>query len=87
MRIVLASLVTVAAVVVSQPALAAPAPWCAKLSLGEDYIAERCEYKTFEACLQVIVGQGPSFCVQNPAYNPNAAPEPRARRKAQPQTR
>ena len=82
MRIVLASLITTAALA-SSPAFAATAPWCAKLSLGEDYVAERCEYKTFEACYQAIVGQGPSFCTQNPAYDPNAAQQPRPRRKAQ----
>ncbi len=52
------------------PAHADVALWCAHISDSDDHVTERCEYRTFEACRNAIVGQGPSFCVQNPGYNP-----------------
>lgn len=71
-----------AALAFGDVAASAQAPaWCAKIAAGKDHVTERCEYRTFEACRQAIIGQGPSFCVQNPASGERAAEKARPRRK------
>jgi hypothetical protein len=45
------------------------APWCLNKSLGRGGAAERCEYRTFEAC-NADRTLSNSFCIQNPRYLP-----------------
>ncbi len=68
-------------------ALAAEGPWCAHITMGHDHVAQRCHFRTFEACRQEVVFEPSSFCVQNPAYNPQTSERPKQRRKAQSQVR
>jgi hypothetical protein len=56
-------------------------PWCANVSVGEDSFVERCDMPSYERCRQEIIGQGASYCTQNPYFRPNSA-EPRLRARA-----
>jgi hypothetical protein len=39
--------------------------WCAKIDVGGGAFGERCDFPTFAACRNHIVGESRSFCVQN----------------------
>jgi hypothetical protein len=82
--LVLGATLATALALASVPAQAQGA-WCAKISAGKDHVYERCDYRTFEACRQDIIGQGTSFCVQS-HYGPREPEKakPRRKRHAQP---
>jgi hypothetical protein len=47
--------------------------WCARESIGEGVVAERCHYATFAECRAGNDGMATTFCTQNPRY---VAPQP-----------
>ena len=71
-RIILAAVATVAAVLVFglQPAAAYKAPWCAVISLGTGSVYWDCQYRSFEECYRegnVLAGNR-GFCNPSPYY-------------------
>jgi hypothetical protein len=45
------------------------APWCMNMPLGGGSVAERCDFRTFEACSADRILSN-AFCVQNSRYLP-----------------
>ena len=44
-------------------------PWCALYEIGPGSSVERCEFRSFESCLQEISGGNRGFCSQNPRWS------------------
>ncbi len=51
-------------------------PWCASIMVGDDSMVQRCDMRSFEMCRQEVMGQGSSYCSQNPYYRGAAGREP-----------
>jgi hypothetical protein len=81
MRMVLATLMLVAAGAASDAAQADPYRWCANYS-GEGGNGSNCYFLTLEQCRWAVSGAG-GGCTPNPFYTGSAAerPAPRAKRR------
>jgi hypothetical protein len=55
-------------------------PWCAVVNTGKGSVAERCHFRSFEACRQEVISGNRGFCNMNPRWpGYYASPEPRRR--------
>ena len=56
-------------------------PWCFHMTLGRDFVSNRCDFFTYEACRAEMMGLGGTYCTQNPYYPWNAKPDRKRRTK------
>jgi hypothetical protein len=80
MRLVLAAIVTGAALCFNVSGSRAFGPWCAVTDKGTGNIYWDCQYDSLEACVPNVLSGNRGFCNVNPAFGLYAA-KPTERRK------
>jgi hypothetical protein len=61
-------------------------PWCAHMSMGRDFVENRCDMPSYEACRAEIFATPGTWCTENPYYVAPARAS-QTRRKPKPSNR